>query len=221
MDFSDMNKKPIIIVIINNKGGVGKTTTVKNLAQALIIEGKSVGVVDMDDQANLTSSYRDEYKFDLISCDKSIESLQKLQMLQYDYIIIDTAPDLGIDTINSYIVSDYAIIPTHLAGNSIIGTHKTMQAIEKVKEYNQRLELLGVVITSYDRRDNHSDQLLQSMQNRLGTMLFSSMIRVSATIKKSDDQNKLVQDFERQSWTKKSTEDYQSLAREIITKTIK
>jgi chromosome partitioning protein len=213
--------KPIIISLSSNKGGISKTSTTKNLAQALAMQNLKVTVVDMDDQSNLKMQHQDNWIFDLVDTDKSLEQLQNLKTLDYDYILIDNAPDLGESTVYSYLVSDYVIIPTALANHSILGMAKTLEAMnrQEIKAINPNLKLLGVLVTFFDRRDRESDNLLKTLQTRLGEHLFKSLIRVSSSIKQSDDQNQLVYEYEK-GWyrDKKSTNDFNSLATEILTK---
>jgi chromosome partitioning protein len=213
--------KPVIISLLAWKGGVAKTSTTKNLAHALALQGQKVAVVDMDDQSNLKMQHKDNWIFALINTDKSLEQLQKLKTLDYDYILIDNAPDLGESTVFSYLVSDYVIVPTALANHSILGMAKTLEAMNRpeIKQINPDLQLLGVLVTFFDRRDKEADNLLEGLQNRLGEHLFKTLIRVSSSIKQSDDQNMLVQEYEK-SWfrEKKSTNDFKNLATEILNK---
>jgi chromosome partitioning protein len=207
-----------IITIVNNKGGVAKSSTTKNLAQALSNLKQKVAVVDMDDQGNLKMQYQDNWKFILINTNKSLEQLRELQKLDYDIILIDNAPDLGESTVFSYLVSDYILIPTVLANHSILGMAKTLEVMKTIKPKNPKLELLGVLVTFFDRRDREADNLLKTLQTRLGGHLLKSLIRVSSSIKQSDDQNQLVQEYEQSKWLKKSTDDFNALAKEILTK---
>jgi chromosome partitioning protein len=219
-----MQKTPIIISLSNNKGGIGKTNTTKNLANALALQNHKVAVVDMDDQSNLKMQHKDSWKFDLINTDKSLAQLQKLKTLDYEYVLIDCPPDLGTETVYSYLVSNYVLIPTQLANHSLLGMAKTLEAIQKpeIKQRNPNLQLLGVLVTFFDRRDREADKLLETLQNKLNEHLMTSIIRISSSIKQSDDMNQLVQEYE-SSWyrDKKSTNDFTALAKEIISKTKK
>jgi chromosome partitioning protein len=210
-------KKPIIICVSSNKGGIGKTTTTKNLAQSLVNENQIVAVVDMDDQNNLTDSCKDLESFDLLVTDKSLEQLKTLHNQKYDYILIDNPPDLGEEAIHSYLVSDYILIPTTLTNNAIKGMQKSVEIIQQLKEHNPKLKLLGVLVTFFDRRKRESDEMLANLRASLGKILFNTVIRVSSSIEKSDNENILVQEYEK-GWyrDKKSTIDYSNLAKEII-----
>jgi chromosome partitioning protein len=209
--------KPIIITISNNKGGVGKTATTKNLAKALVDTGKTVAVVDMDDQSNLSDCLEQIVDFDFLTTNKSLEELKTLKGESYDFILIDNPPDLGEEAIHSYLVSDYILIPTTLTGNSIKGMQKSIEVIQELQPHNPNLKLLGVLVTCFDRRNRESDEMLSSLRISLKNILFESVIRISSSIEKADNDNILVQEFEK-GWfrEKKSTQDYSNLAKEII-----
>lgn len=215
---------PKIITITNNKGGVAKTATTKNLAKALSLKDKKVGVVDMDDQNNLTDSCKPDCGFDLIPTDKSLQALQNLCGLDYEFVLLDNPPDLSQEAIHSYLISDYLLIPTTLASNSIKGMLKTVEAMqtESIKKYNTKLELLGVLVTMFDRRDREADKLLNVLRESLAGSLLDSVIRISSSIRRSDDEGQTVQDYEKPWYKeKKSTIDFGQLADEIIQKTTK
>jgi chromosome partitioning protein len=211
----------IIITITNNKGGVGKTAMVKNLAFSLSQLKKKVLVIDMDNQNNLTFGYHDDSPFDLVELDqKNLESLANIKkQSNYDFVLIDTPPNFGDETVSSLLVSDYTLIPTTLSMNSIKGIERTYEAINTLKSKNPTLKSLGVVVNVYDLRDKRSESNFEILQESLGDKLFKTKIRVSSTIKNSDDDKLPVQMHETNFWNpKKSTEDFNNLAKEIIKK---
>lgn len=188
------------ISIINQKGGVGKTTTALNLSDALNRLGNRVLTVDLDPQANLTIAFGvkdckkkniaelfDEqirnFNFQVEVCPvkESLDLIQGsldlagietqlvtvmareylLQKIlndvkeQYDYIIIDCSPSLGLLTINAMAASDSVIIPStpdFLAQSGMIMLMKTIQQVRA--NLNSRLNVEGVLVTMYNEKYN-------------------------------------------------------------------
>jgi chromosome partitioning protein len=186
-----------IISIIQNKGGVAKSTTTVNLACSLARKGYKVALIDMDAQAQLSNKY---FLFtpvsDLVSCLKSKDFISqddftqvsdnlwmlpnhsnitehlfydlfpaqneiqqrhfflayKLSKLEgFDYVLIDTPPNLENRTINAILSSDYVLIPSELETDPI----ENIENIQNVIEYNSKLHavninVIGVVFTKVD-----------------------------------------------------------------------
>ena len=145
---------PIIIAIINRKGGVGKTATTKNLAFALSKLGKKVAVADQDNSDNLTFGVdRDNLPFDYIKSDRSYAILSKFKELDYDIILLDNPPTLGQEATSSLLIADYVLIPanfTFYVEKGIIGIFESIKEIQKI---NPKLKLLGVLINMFDKRE--------------------------------------------------------------------
>ena len=187
----------MIIVIANQKGGVGKTTTAINLSAACAMQGKRVLLIDLDPQSNSSLSFIDPEAvnggaYELFTeLDKPFEnfvyetptknlhlvpariSLAKLEAKligdfdaafrlrdriehvksQYDLIIIDTPPTLGMITVNALVAAKYVLIPVQSSYFALEGTDDLLETIEKVRSRpNPELNLLGVLVTLFDRR---------------------------------------------------------------------
>lgn len=208
-------EKGKVISVINQKGGVLKTTTVLHLGAALARMGKKVLLIDLDvSQANLTIStigqledgsrgvlhafFKDntidevtystnqenlfivpsEIKYQgrtipldvaLTSqpgADRILKKLLKPIKDEYDFIIIDNGPTLGIATINSLVASEYFLIPTLPDYLSLVGVQKTMETIEQIKEnLDHDIENLGLILTMIDGREaiaKDSEKILNS-----------------------------------------------------------
>lgn len=212
--------KLIIITISALKGGVGKTAITRGLAYSLQSLKYKVAVIDLDYSNNLTNGYADDCCYDLIEDAKDLKTLKDIaENAKYDYILIDTAPSLVKETLSAYVVSDYLLIPTTLARDSIEGIKPTFESINEIKKHNPKLKLLGVVVSNYDKRDNTADQCLATLKSAFPEILLDSMIRVSSNIKKAKDNGVEIQEYEKQFWIKKATPDFDSLAKEIIKKT--
>jgi cellulose biosynthesis protein BcsQ len=212
-------QKTTIITCNSLKGGVGKTSLTRGLAYSLTTLKYRVGVIDLDYSNNLTNGYADDCIYDLIDTDKSLDVLKHVaETSNYDFILIDTAPSLVKETLSAYIISDYLLIPTTLARDSIEGIKPTFESIQSIKEINPKLKLLGVVISNYDKRDNTADECLATLKTAYSGILLNSMIRVSSMIKKAKDNAVDIQEYEKSFWMKKATPDFDNLAKEIIKK---
>ena len=194
-------KKPIFITIGNRKGGVGKTTTVINLASYLANVGAKVLIIDTDPQSNCSSILLKDYanrehrslinaleapNGDLllseVACDTyhpflkivpntprcmlwerkvAQESdavfgikrliLQDEPLTEYDFIIFDTPPNLGVMMNNALLASDYVIIPIPPSDQfALDGLAAYLNLIGSIRKHNDRLKLLAILITKYD-----------------------------------------------------------------------
>ena len=115
---------------------------------------------------------------------------EKLENLSgYDYIILDTPPNLGILTINAFVCSDEIIIPTTTNIYSIQGIMQLNQIIKKIqKGYNNNLIIKGVLLTKYQSRANIAKELktfTQDIVNQLNTKVFNTIIRNSIKVEES------------------------------------
>jgi len=219
----------IKIAIANQKGGVGKTTTAVNLADALIHFGNKVLFIDMDPQHNSTSTYgaqidgantivdvlkkdctakeaiQETPLGDIIAGDgllsqeenyfnaqKARERILKTQLKEvdqeYDYIIMDTPPNLGIYMINALTAADGCIIPIKAEQYAIDGLGLLIDTINEVIEVlNEDLKIYGVVMTAYDSRnglDTGIKEALPEVGTQKGFNTFKNSIRISQDVKK-------------------------------------
>jgi chromosome partitioning protein len=191
-----------VIAILNQKGGVGKTTTAINLGAYLARAGKSVLIIDFDPQGNATSGMGlDKHKIDSTSyevllgleqADKAIhetdtvglnilptnENLaaaeielvnrndrelllkEALANLNYDFILIDCPPALGLLTLNALSAADWLLIPVQAEYYALEGLSQLLEVMQRVRSgLNTKLELLGVVVTMYDGRTSLAEQV--------------------------------------------------------------
>lgn len=231
-----------IIGILNQKGGVAKTTTASALAYGLVERGKKVLMVDMDAQSNLTSltgvnpestmisiyeilSGKASAKEALVSVKEGMLDIlpstpdvamldielsskirreyllaKKLEEIKadYDYIVIDTPPALGLLTINAMVACDYVIIPTDTAAFSMKGMMRLAETLEGVSECNENLKILGVLIVKNKANTKLSKILgetIAKMVDQFHTTLFNSRIREQVAVSESQLYQENVLDY--------------------------
>jgi len=106
----------------------------------------------------------------------------------YDYILIDCPPSLGLLSVNALAASDYLIIPVSTAMFSIKGIKHLINSVNLVrKSINPRLEIMGVLITMYDKRKKISKDIRESLEEAFKGKVFESVIRVNAQIEYSQE----------------------------------
>lgn len=217
-----------ITTVINQKGGVGKSTTVHALGSGLITKGYKVLFIDLDAQGNLSYALRankaPKTVLEVLTKEVPIEQAiyrkgigdtlrssphlagadtllvetgreyrlkEALDPIRenYDFIIIDTPPSLGILTINALTTSNGAIIPTQADIFSLQGIVQLSDTINSVKRYtNPDVKILGILLTRYNGRTILSQDLtvtLEGMAAELNTRVYGSKIREAIAIKEA------------------------------------
>jgi chromosome partitioning protein len=132
----------------------------------------------------------------------------------YDYIIIDCPPSLGLLSINALVASDYLIIPVSPAYFSIKGIKHLLSTVSLVRDnLKPELKIMGVLITKFDTRVNMSKDIRTDLINVFGDQVFKTVIRKNAQIEYAQDKQKPINHFDRAC---NGCIDYFKLADEVI-----
>ena len=243
-----------IIAVLNQKGGVGKTTTVVNLAVYLRKLNKSVLVVDIDPQGNATSGLgvnktlitastkelmlgampieqivlHVEAGVHLVPTGQDLAALEvelvnganreyrlrrALERSNYDYIIIDCPPSLSLLTVNALAAADSILIPVQAEYYALEGLSQLLEVVQLVKSgLNPDIELLGVLLTMFDRRNTLAEQVRSEVENHFGAKVFTTVVPRNVRLAEAPSYGKSIHGYDKHS---KGARAYQSLAKEV------
>jgi chromosome partitioning protein len=245
-----------VVAVLNQKGGVGKTTSTINIAAAIAKTGKSVLVIDLDPQANATSGLaidknqlassvynilingndaRDAVlptrvdNLHILPATPSLAAAEQelvavmaregvlkraIEGLQYDYIIIDCPPSLGLLSVNALVAAESVLIPVQTEFYALEGLGLLMQTIQRVQQgLNTDLQLLGVVMTMVDTRNALSAQVIAEVRKHFGDYVFKTVVPRNVRLAESPSFGKTI--FEHDKWSK-GARAYKALAKEVM-----
>lgn len=134
----------------------------------------------------------------------------------YDFILIDCPPSLGLLTLNALAASDYVYIPLQTQFLALQGLAKIKQVIDKVKfRLNKKLEIGGVIATMYDSRKILNRDVVDTILKYFGEKVFDTKIRDNVSLAEAPAQRKDIFHYSKNSIGAK---DYMSLCKEILTR---
>ncbi len=218
-------KHPRVLVVANQKGGVGKTTTAINLGTALAAIGEPTLVLDIDPQGNASTGlgiHRSERKltaYDVLvgatklgdaviptkiphlslvpsTVDLSGAELELIDLPRrnfrlkdaleeysvhgacpFTYVLIDCPPSLTLLTVNAMAAADAVIVPLQCEFFALEGLSQLLKTIELVRaNLNPSLEIQGIILTMFDKRNRLSDQVAADVRANMGEMVYNTVI---------------------------------------------
>ncbi len=247
-----------IIAIVNQKGGVGKTTTSVNLAAYLAHLGKEVLLLDLDPQANATSGLGLDHRnleagvYESLIFKKPIRQVIKrtlqnnlkiapatlalagagvemvalenrefrLSMIleevrqDFDFIIIDGPPSLGLLTVNSLVAADEVLIPIQSEYYALEGLSQLLETISLVQgNLKPSLGIMGAVITMFDKRNKLSGAVMEELYKFFPNRIFRSVIPRSVRLAEAPSYGRSILQYDPKSRAAKA---YENLAREVL-----
>ena len=144
-----------------------------------------------------------------------LKALQPIKE-QYDYILIDCAPSLGLLTLNALTASDSIIIPIQCEYFALEGLGKLLNTVKSVQKiHNKTLDIEGLLLTMYDSRLRLSNQVVEEVQNHFNDMVFKTIIQRNVRLGEAPSFGESIINYDVNS---KGASNYLSLAQEILAK---
>ena len=256
-----------IIAVVNQKGGVAKTTTAINLATALVAVGERVLILDLDPQGNASTGLgverarRTASSYDVLMDAAGIEgaildtgappglfilpsspdlsgvelelaqekrrsfrlqkAIQKFRRdtaengeARFDYILIDCPPSLNLLTVNAMTAAHAVLVPMQCEFFALEGLTQLMRTVDLVKtSLNPELDIQGLVLTMYDKRNNLTQQVEEDVRAHFGDKVYETVIPRNVRVSEAPSFGKPALLYDHTCLGSKA---YMNLAREVI-----
>jgi chromosome partitioning protein len=224
---------PETIAVLSQKGGTGKTTTVRTLADVFARLGLRVLAVDLDPQGNLSdyldvppdatptigdvlsdrAKAGDAVRDGIIPANLNLAEAElalggklgrELTLRKalatvradYDLVLIDCPPALGLLTVNALVAADYALLSAEAQYFALQGVEQALEVIELARDtLNPELKWLGVVLNIADMRTRHSREAFDSLRQHFGDKLLDATIRSSIAYAESAERAVSILDY--------------------------
>ena len=255
----------VTIAVVNQKGGVAKTTTAVNLAVGLAATGWRVLLIDLDPQAHATLALRidsdevgadrtvaslfyeatlDEVVVDTIEPNlklvpssihlaTAVESLYSVIFREvklkkalervrdrFDYVLLDSGPNLGVLSINAIVAADRVLIPTRLSMYSLDGLNALLNTIAKVKQEPQEYDW-RIVLTMVRGYGKERQQAALNLLTPLADRVLETQIRETEAVEKSqmsEDDDQFMAVVLQKASANRGAHDYRALVKELVEK---
>jgi chromosome partitioning protein len=183
--------EPLANIVLNTE-----LPTLKIVPSERVLVAAEIEMIDMDQR---------EYK---------LRGLLAPLASQYDYILIDCPPSLGLLTLNALSAANSVLVPIQCEYFALEGVTELWDTLVKIRRsLNQSLTIEGFLLTMYDERTNLSNQVVSDLRDFLGAQVFSTMIPRNVRLAEAPSHGKPIILYDIKS---KGAESYLSLAREVI-----
>jgi chromosome partitioning protein len=244
-----------VIALINQKGGVGKTTSAINIGFGLSKLKQKVLLIDLDPQAHLTYSigiHAHQLEKTIYDVLKGTVKIQEVIVEKYgvkiipaslelsgaeielsgiagkefllkeslnackdfDYILLDCPPSLGVLTLNALTAANQIYIPLQTEFLALQGVGRLTETVNIVrKRLNTELEITGIIGTRFDKRKSLSNEVIAKIKEYFGPKLFKTLIRDNVALAEAPSHGKPIFEYKLDCY---GSEDNLNLSKEIL-----